>query len=133
MWVAMHALFRFMRCKSHLIVASFLVAYTLTEKASLASASSPQRMHERALVFISPRRLCACRMKVEGGVVGRYVHASPSDGGTAGRMVAIVGLSCSRGPLVGEVAREAQHLGDQLAMHIVAMRPKYLSRASGTS
>lgn len=72
-------------------------------------------------------------MKVEGGVVGRYVHASPSDSGTAGRMVAIVGLSCSRGPLDGEVAGEAQHLGDQLAMHIVAMRPKYLSRASGTA
>ena len=64
--------------------------------------------------------------------MGSYVHGSPGASGTAGRMAALVGLSCGSGaPLDGGLAGEARELGDKLAMHVVAMRPPYLSRAAG--
>lgn len=73
----------------------------------------------------------AVRRRVEGGVVGAYLHGAVSPKSSTGRIAALVGLQCIEGQtLDAATAKAARELGDKIAMHVVAMRPLYLDRAS---
>ncbi|KAK9808121.1 hypothetical protein WJX73_008981 [Symbiochloris irregularis] len=63
-----------------------------------------------------------------GGVVGAYLHVSPQPG--LGRMGALVALHSPSHPIDQSSRAEAEALGKQLCMHIVATRPQYLDRGS---
>jgi len=67
------------------------------------------------------RRACALPIPAEGGVVTSYVHNAYAPG--LGRTVAAVALRSQADPAA------LQALGTNLAMHIVAAAPRYLSRA----
>jgi elongation factor Ts len=66
------------------------------------------------------RRACALPIPAEGGVVTSYVHNAYAPG--LGRTVAAVALRSQADPTA------LQALGTNLAMHIVAAAPRYLSR-----
>jgi len=66
------------------------------------------------------RRACALPIPAEGGVVTSYVHNAYAPG--LGRTVAAVALRSQADPAA------LQALGTNLAMHIVAAAPRYLSR-----
>lgn len=62
--------------------------------------------------------------------MGAYVHNSAKGGGGAvGKQAAVVALEGA--PTAA--SEEAQQLADRLAMHVVAMRPKFLNRGSGVT
>ena len=66
------------------------------------------------------RRACALPVPAEGGVVTSYVHNTYAPG--LGRTAAAVALRSQADPTA------LQALGTNLAMHIVAAAPRYLSR-----
>jgi len=66
------------------------------------------------------RRACVLPIPAEGGVVTSYVHNAYAPG--LGRTVAAVALRSQADPAA------LQALGTNLAMHIVAAAPRYLSR-----
>lgn len=68
------------------------------------------------------RRACALSIPAEGGVVTSYVHNAYAPG--LGRTVAAVALRSQADPAA------LQALGSNLAMHIVAAAPRYLSRGA---
>lgn len=65
-------------------------------------------------------------------MVGAYLHGATSPGSCTGRMAALVGIHPAEGTSLDDAtAAAARELGDKIAMHVVAMRPPYLDRASG--
>ncbi|KAK9808957.1 hypothetical protein WJX72_007019 [[Myrmecia] bisecta] len=70
----------------------------------------------------------AHRLSCPDGVIASYLHTSPAPG--LGRMGALVALQDAQGPIGAEKATRVEELGTKLAMHAVAVKPLFLSRAS---
>ncbi|KAL3154707.1 hypothetical protein ABBQ38_011256 [Trebouxia sp. C0009 RCD-2024] len=65
------------------------------------------------------------RVESEAGLIASYVHTSPAP--SLGRMAALVALETSSSSLTSEQQSEAKEIGQKVAMHAVAMKPRYLS------
>ncbi|DBA90441.1 TPA: Elongation factor, variant 4 [Trebouxia sp. C0004] len=65
------------------------------------------------------------RIGSEAGLISSYVHTSPAPG--LGRMAALVALETSTASLTEDQQSEAKEVGQKVAMHAVAMKPRYLS------
>jgi elongation factor Ts len=68
----------------------------------------------------------AVRFQVQDGTICSYLHNVAAPG--LGRAGALVALSFPRATATEEQAAAVQQLGHRLAMHVVAAKPKYLSR-----
>lgn len=68
----------------------------------------------------------AVRFQVQDGTICSYLHNVAAPG--LGRAGALVALSFPRATASDEQKQAVQQLGHRLAMHIVAAKPKYLSR-----
>lgn len=65
------------------------------------------------------------RIESEAGLISSYVHTSPAPG--LGCMAALVALETSTASLTEVQQAEAKEVGQKVAMHAVAMKPRYLS------
>lgn len=70
----------------------------------------------------------AVKFQVEDGTICSYLHNVAAPG--LGRAGALVALQFPSAGVSDAQAKEIQSLGHRLAMHIVAAKPKYLSRAT---
>lgn len=65
------------------------------------------------------------RVESQAGLIASYVHTSPAP--SLGRMAALVALETSSSSLTEDQQSEAKEVGQKVAMHAVAMKPRYLS------